>query len=114
MSLFFVDCFGLNNVKGDTQFVREGAERAVPALSGEETDMKSVPEVAADTAPEEILRLGLEAAQGQVQLACSFSLEDVAIIELAVEAGLEIGVFALDTGRLNEETYEVADAIVER
>lgn len=76
--------------------------------------MKSVPEVAADATPQEILRLGVEAAQGVVKLACSFSLEDVAIIELAQEAGIQIGVFALDTGRLNEETYEVADAISER
>src|SRR5512136_3003505 len=33
---------------------------------------------------------------------------------MAKELGLPIGVFALDTGRLNEETYEVADAITER
>jgi phosphoadenosine phosphosulfate reductase len=28
--------------------------------------------------------------------------------------GLPVGIFALDTGRLNEETYEVADAITDR
>lgn len=64
--------------------------------------------------PAEILRAGIEAANGPVSLACSFSLEDVAIIHIAHEAGLNLGVFALDTGRLNEETYEVADALVER
>ena len=62
----------------------------------------------------EILRSGIEAANGPVSLACSFSLEDVAIIDIAHQAGLTLGVFALDTGRLNEETYEVADALVER
>ncbi|QWV91713.1 phosphoadenylyl-sulfate reductase [Geomonas oryzisoli] len=76
--------------------------------------MNAVPEVPANATAQDILRLGLEAAKGPVQLACSFSLEDVAIIELAQEAGLDIGVFALDTGRLNEETYEVADALTER
>ncbi|WP_281276764.1 phosphoadenylyl-sulfate reductase [Geomonas terrae] len=80
----------------------------------EEANMTSVPEVAPNATAQEILRLGVTAAQGPVKLACSFSLEDVAIIELAREAGLEVGVFALDTGRLNEETYEVADAITER
>ncbi|WP_281282985.1 phosphoadenylyl-sulfate reductase [Geomonas ferrireducens] len=80
----------------------------------EEANMTSVPEVAPNATAQEILRLGVTAAQGTVKLACSFSLEDVAIIELAREAGLEVGVFALDTGRLNEETYEVADAITER
>ena len=62
----------------------------------------------------EILRTGIEAAGGPVSLACSFSQEDIVIIDLAHEAGLTLGVFALDTGRLNEETYEVADALVER
>ncbi|MBU5613653.1 phosphoadenylyl-sulfate reductase [Geomonas azotofigens] len=76
--------------------------------------MNAVPKVPANATAQDILRLGLAAAQGPVKLACSFSLEDVAIIELAQEAGLEIGVFALDTGRLNEETYEVADALTER
>jgi phosphoadenosine phosphosulfate reductase len=64
--------------------------------------------------PAEILSAGIKAANGPVSLACSFSLEDVAIIDIAHKAGLPLGVFALDTGRLNEETYEVADALVER
>lgn len=74
----------------------------------------SLPNIANDAEPAEILRAGIEAAGGPVSLACSFSLEDVAIIHIAHEAGLELGVFALDTGRLNEETYEVADALTER
>ena len=75
---------------------------------------KNIPQLATDATPEEILRIGIEAAAGPVSLACSFSLEDVAIIDIAHKAGLNLGVFALDTGRLNEETYEVADALVER
>ncbi|MDD5285099.1 MAG: phosphoadenylyl-sulfate reductase [Desulfuromonadaceae bacterium] len=66
------------------------------------------------TAPADILRLGIKAANGPVSLACSFSLEDVAIIDIAQKAGLNLGVFALDTGRLNEETYEVAEILLER
>ena len=64
--------------------------------------------------PTEILRTGIAAADGPVSLACSFSLEDVAVIEIAHQAGLKLGVFAIDTGRLNEETYEVAEALTER
>jgi phosphoadenosine phosphosulfate reductase len=71
-------------------------------------------QIPVDTAPAEILRIGIEAAAGMVKLACSFSVEDVVIIDMAIESGLPIGIFALDTGRLNEETYEVADALVER
>ena len=62
----------------------------------------------------EILRSGVAAAGGPVSLACSFSVEDVVILDLARELGLQIGVFALDTGRMHEATYEVADAITER
>jgi phosphoadenosine phosphosulfate reductase len=73
-----------------------------------------IPDISAGTSPSEILKAGIEAANGPVSLACSFSLEDVAIIDIAHAAGLTLGVFALDTGRLNEETYEVADALAER
>jgi phosphoadenosine phosphosulfate reductase len=73
-----------------------------------------LPQIPTNATPQEILKAGAEAANGKVSLACSFSVEDVVIIDMAHSLGLPIGVFALDTGRLNEETYEVADAIVER
>jgi len=76
--------------------------------------MNKVTEIPADATAGEILRIGVERANGTVKLACSFSVEDVVIIDMAMEMKLPIGIFALDTGRLNEETYEVADAIVER
>jgi phosphoadenosine phosphosulfate reductase len=76
--------------------------------------MKKIPVIPPGATAEEILHAGLEAAGGPVKLACSFSVEDVVIIDMAMEVGLPIGIFALDTGRLNEETYEVADAIAER
>lgn len=74
----------------------------------------SIPNIPADASAEQILTTGIQAAGGAVSLACSFSLEDLAIIDIAHKAGLNLGVFALDTGRLNEETYEVADALTER
>jgi len=64
--------------------------------------------------PQEILTAGLAAANGPIKLACSFSVEDVVIIDLIQALQLPIGVFAIDTGRLNEETYEVADALTDR
>ena len=67
-----------------------------------------------DAAPQDILIAGIATANGPVKLACSFSIEDIVIIDMAQQLGLSIGIFALDTGRLNEETYEVADAITER
>lgn len=74
----------------------------------------TIAKLSAEAAPADILKVGNEASGGPVSLACSFSLEDVAIIDIAHKAGLTLGVFAIDSGRLNEETYEVAEALAER
>jgi phosphoadenosine phosphosulfate reductase len=71
-------------------------------------------EPTAETSPLEILRAGIEIAEGPVALACSFSVEDVVIIDMLRQSALPARIFALDTGRLNEETYEVAEAVSER
>jgi phosphoadenosine phosphosulfate reductase len=73
-----------------------------------------LPILPTDASPEDILRQGIATANGPVKLACSFSVEDVVIIDMFSRLQLPVGIFALDTGRLNEETYEVADAIAER
>ena len=62
----------------------------------------------------EILRRGLARAQGPTTLACSFSVEDVAIIDLLQQLAPTTRVFAIDTGRLNEETYETAESVSQR
>ncbi|BCR05500.1 phosphoadenosine phosphosulfate reductase [Desulfuromonas versatilis] len=74
----------------------------------------TLPQLSADAGAEQILRAGVAAAGGPVALACSFSVEDVVIIDLLRQIAPEVRVFALDTGRLNEETYEVAEAVSER
>ena len=74
----------------------------------------ALPQLSADADPATILRAGLEAAAGPVALACSFSVEDVVIIDLLQTIAPETRIFALDTGRLNEETYEVSEAVRER
>lgn len=74
----------------------------------------SVPQLAADAGAEQIIAVGIGAATGPVTLACSFSVEDVVLIDILHKVAPEVRVFALDTGRLNEETYEVAEALLER
>ncbi|OEU61005.1 MAG: phosphoadenosine phosphosulfate reductase [Desulfuromonadales bacterium C00003094] len=74
----------------------------------------TVPQLASDAGSEQILAAGLAAATGPVSLACSFSVEDVVLIDILHKVAPEVRVFALDTGRLNEETYEVAEALRER
>lgn len=61
--------------------------------------------------PQDLLRWALETFNGKVALASSFGLEDVALIDMMVKITPKARVFTLDTGRLNEETYEVMDRI---
>lgn len=74
----------------------------------------SLPQLPPDADAATLLRAGLKTAAGPVSLACSFSVEDVVIIDLLQQFAPETRIFALDTGRLNEETYEVAEAVRER
>jgi phosphoadenosine phosphosulfate reductase len=67
-----------------------------------------------DADPLDILRAGLAAAKGAVKLASSFSVEDVVLIDLISHHQLPVGIFALDTGRINEETYQVAETVSQR
>ena len=73
-----------------------------------------LPEFTADTDPVEIFRAGLALANGPVTLACSFSIDDVVLIDLLKTHHNALTVFAIDTGRLNEETYEVAETVSQR
>lgn len=59
----------------------------------------------------EILARGLKEAKGNVALASSFSVEDIIVIDLLQQIAPETSVFAIDTGRLNEETYEAAESV---
>lgn len=64
--------------------------------------------------PEDILKWALDTFGQDVALACSFSPEDIAIIHIMMNIRSDARVFAIDTGRLNEETYECADAVRKR
>lgn len=66
------------------------------------------------TSPADIYQLGRDLVPGQLALACSFSIDDVVLIDLLAEYLADIQVFAIDTGRLNEETYELAEKVTQR
>lgn len=61
--------------------------------------------------PEVVLAWALDAHHPNIALASSFSMEDIVLIAMMTEIRSDARVFALDTGRLNEETYEVAEAV---
>jgi phosphoadenosine phosphosulfate reductase len=68
-----------------------------------------------DLTTAEIVTWALERFSPRVGLACSFQAEESVLIDLMHRVrGADFRLFTLDTGRLNQETYDCMDAIRER
>ncbi len=63
---------------------------------------------------QEVLQAALSEHGDKVSLASSFGAEDVVLIDMLHKIDPKAKVFTLDTGRLNQETYDVMDAIREK
>ncbi|MBI2040879.1 MAG: phosphoadenylyl-sulfate reductase [DPANN group archaeon] len=72
--------------------------------------MPTLPDMESKTA-EEVLKWAVDTYGKKVALSCSFSPEDVVIVDLLAKITKKPVVFTLDTGRLNPETYDVMDAV---
>ena len=63
----------------------------------------------------EIVTWALERFSPRIGLACSFQAEESVLIDIMHRVrGADFRLFTLDTGRLNQETYDCMDAIRER
>jgi len=60
---------------------------------------------------QEVLKWALDTFHPRIGLASSFGAEDVVIIDMMTKIRKDARIFTLDTGRLNQETYDVMDAI---
>jgi phosphoadenosine phosphosulfate reductase len=68
-----------------------------------------------DLTTADIVTWALERFSPRVGLACSFQAEESVLIDLMHRVrGADFRLFTLDTGRLNQETYDCMDAIRER
>ncbi|MEM0441988.1 MAG: phosphoadenylyl-sulfate reductase [Candidatus Nitrosocaldus sp.] len=63
---------------------------------------------------EELLRWAIDKFHPRIALASSFGAEDVVLIDMLARIRKDARIFTLDTGRLNQETYDVMDAIRDR
>ena len=63
---------------------------------------------------QEVVRWAIEQFGDRVALASSFGAEDVAVIHMLAAVSPKPRIFTLDTGRLNQETYDVMDKIREK
>ncbi|TLX85085.1 MAG: phosphoadenylyl-sulfate reductase [Thaumarchaeota archaeon] len=61
--------------------------------------------------PQEVLRWALDDLHPRIAFASSFGAEDVAVIDMIMKINPKARIFTLDTGRLNQETYDVMDEI---
>lgn len=64
--------------------------------------------------PLAVLRRALDLYHPFITLASSFSIEDAVLVDMLMAIRKDARVFALDTGRLNPETYECAEALRRR
>ena len=71
----------------------------------------SILEASETKSAEEVLRWALKEFSGQISLASSFGAEDVVLIDMIAKIDPKTRIFTLDTGRLNEETYDVMERI---
>jgi phosphoadenosine phosphosulfate reductase len=60
---------------------------------------------------QDVVRWAVEQFGDRVALASSFGAEDVALIHMMAQVTMKPRIFTLDTGRLNQETYDVMDRI---
>lgn len=63
---------------------------------------------------QDVLAWALTTYGSQLAIASSFSIEDCVVIDIAAKLDPKVRVFALDTARLPEETYQTADRVREK
>jgi phosphoadenosine phosphosulfate reductase len=61
--------------------------------------------------PQEVLKWSLDNLHPKLAMASSFGAEDVVVIDMMMKINPKARIFTLDTGRLNQKTYDVMDEI---
>jgi len=64
--------------------------------------------------PQDVIKWAIDNLHPRLAIASSFGAEDVVIIDMTMKINPKARVFTLDTGRLNQETYDVMDQVREK
>ncbi len=64
--------------------------------------------------PQDLIGKAVSVLSPKLSFACSFGLEDIVLIDMISKTGGAVTIFALDTGRLPEETYQCAEEVSSR
>ena len=78
------------------------------------TSLDAIAPRLAHASAEAVVRWALETFGGDVTFACSFGAEDVVLVDLIAKVDRGARMFVLDTGRLNQETYDTMDRCRQR
>lgn len=78
-------------------------------LSEQETRQES--ERLKNRSPQEVLQWAMDRFHPDITLACSFGVEDVALLDMISHLDRRPRIFFLDTGRLHQETYDVMEQV---
>ncbi len=77
-------------------------------------DIEGIAREMEEKSAEDVLRWAINTFHPRIAFASSFGAEDVVIIDMLMKIRKDARIFTLDTGRLNQETYDVMDAIRDR
>jgi phosphoadenosine phosphosulfate reductase len=77
-------------------------------------DIENIAKEMEGKSAQEILKWALDNYHPRIAFASSFGAEDVVIIDMLTNIRKDVTMFTLDTGRLNQETYDVIDKVRER
>jgi phosphoadenosine phosphosulfate reductase len=80
-------------------------------MSFGQSDIQRIAAELEPRSPQEVLAWAFETFGNEVALACSFGVEDVALVDMMVKQDPRARVFCLDTGRLHQATYNVLDQV---
>jgi phosphoadenosine phosphosulfate reductase len=82
-------------------------------MTPDPNEIKAAAHRLAGATPEAVVAWAVERYRDRVAIASSFSIEDCVVIDLAAKAAGpgRVRVFALDTGRLPDETYMTAERV---
>ena len=87
------------------------SETNIDILKPTELQVNKISKEMEDKPAMEVLKWAIDTYAPKIALASSFGAEDVVVIDMLMKINREARVFTLDTGRLNQETYDVMDAI---
>jgi phosphoadenosine phosphosulfate reductase len=87
----------------------------VTAITTDEAGAKEMMDDLEQLPADQLLRWALDRFSPKLALACSFQAEESALIDMMYRLrGSDFRIFTLDTGRLNQETYDCIDEIRQR